>query len=287
MKLMAVGSLKLIKLKRRFRLTKWQTVGLLESLWLFTQHNAPDGAIGRFSDEDIAAWIEWDGDASELVRALVETGWLDECLEHRLVVHDWAEHCPTYLKGAFHRNNKKFAVTSDKGDENDAAKHGAKHGAKHAAKHAAKEVAKDAARQGASLPNLVLPSLAKPGESCSEPSSTTTSEPSTADRQTIVTFPTVGDPSEWALSGSKLAEYQATFPDLDVLGSIRRARLWCVENRARRKTASGMPRFLYSWLERDQNAGRSSRDPPLAKPASNEVSRSEQLAELFRNGGDA
>lgn len=102
------STMKFLKLKRRLRLPHWQTVGLLESLWLFTQVNTPHGDIGRHSNEDIAAAIEWDGDADELVAHLVECRWLDASAEHRLVVHDWHQHAPNYLKGAVASTGKKF-----------------------------------------------------------------------------------------------------------------------------------------------------------------------------------
>ena len=83
------------KLQRRLGLRQWQCVGLLESVWQVTARDAPRGDIGRLSNEDIAATIEWEGDENELVATLVATGWLDECDTHRLVVHDWHDHCPT------------------------------------------------------------------------------------------------------------------------------------------------------------------------------------------------
>ena len=145
MKLTAQHSVKFSKLKRRLALPHWQTVGLLETLWLITQGNAPRGDIGRLSNEDIAGAMEWAGDANELIENLVGCGWLDESEEYRLVVHDWEDHLPTYLKGAL-------------------AKHGKTTCAKQPAKQPAKHVA-EAGQQPApclTLPNLGLPNLVKP-----------------------------------------------------------------------------------------------------------------------------
>ena len=77
MKREATQSVKFLKLKRRLRLSRWQAMGLLESIWDCAYSNAREGDIGRLSNEDIAACIEWDDDADELIGALVETGWLD------------------------------------------------------------------------------------------------------------------------------------------------------------------------------------------------------------------
>jgi hypothetical protein len=86
------GLLKFSKLKRALGLTKWQAVGVLQTLWEFAGENAPRGDIGRYSDEDIAFGIEWEGDAAALIAALVENAWLDRDAVHRLIVHDWADH---------------------------------------------------------------------------------------------------------------------------------------------------------------------------------------------------
>lgn len=125
MKLSAPQSSKFLKLKRRLSLPHWQCVGLLESMWLFTQHNAPLGDIGRHSDEDLAASIEWAGDPTALITALIECGFIDECDENRLVVHDWIDHAPTYLKGAIAKHGKEFCRVVRK-----SAKQGAKQGAR-------------------------------------------------------------------------------------------------------------------------------------------------------------
>lgn len=89
-------------------------VCVLERLWHATMANAQAGDIGKLSDVDIAEAIGWLGEPTPLVNALVAGGWLDRCEVHRLVVHDWHEHCPTYLKGAFTTNGKQFAIATCK-----------------------------------------------------------------------------------------------------------------------------------------------------------------------------
>jgi hypothetical protein len=85
--------------------------------------------------------------------------------------------------------------------------------------------------------------------SCSEPSKTPASEPAA-----VLTFPVVGNQgAEWGLAESKVAEYRATFPSLDVLAEARKARQWLADNPSRRKTPRGMTSFLFRWLEREQN----------------------------------
>ena len=71
---------------------RYEVVGVLESMWHFTASYAKRGDIGRWSNEEIAAGIEWGGDVDALILALIQSGFLDECPEHRLLVHDWANH---------------------------------------------------------------------------------------------------------------------------------------------------------------------------------------------------
>ena len=103
------NTMKFKKLKRRMRLPYWQVVGLLESVWKLGLTSAQAGDIGRYSNEDIAAAIEYEGDADELVAVLVDCEWLDDDPEFRLIIHDWSEHIPTYLKGNFKGRKKEFA----------------------------------------------------------------------------------------------------------------------------------------------------------------------------------
>lgn len=88
MKTTTLQSIKFSRLKRHLALSHWQVVGVLESLWLFTMVNVPTGEIGRFSNEDIAAGIEWSGDADQLIDKLIQSGWLHPSEEHRLVIGD-------------------------------------------------------------------------------------------------------------------------------------------------------------------------------------------------------
>ena len=84
-------------------------LGVLESLWHVTAEQSPDGAIGRMSNQDIADEIFWDGDPEILVQALISAGWIDECQQNRLVVHDWSAHCDQSVRRKLTRHDLKFA----------------------------------------------------------------------------------------------------------------------------------------------------------------------------------
>ena len=105
-------------------------------------------------------------------------------------------------------------------------------------------------------------------DSCSDVASTPRSEPD-APAPGFDPFDCVGPVKTWALSAAKLAEWQSSFPDLDVAGEIRKARQWLIDNPRKRKTARGMVQFLSNWLQRSQNVGRGAKlmnGKPAAQP---------------------
>ena len=50
---------KLRALAKALEIPRPYAVGILESLWHLTARYAPQGDIGRFSDEEIARWVGW------------------------------------------------------------------------------------------------------------------------------------------------------------------------------------------------------------------------------------
>lgn len=102
--------MKFQRLMRRLKESKRGTIGLLEGMWLAVGKNCPRGDIGKFTNEEIAIMVDWEGDPDELIDALVECGWLDVCKVERLVVHDWNDHCPTYIKGGLTSRGQEIAI---------------------------------------------------------------------------------------------------------------------------------------------------------------------------------
>lgn len=83
--------------------------GTLERLWHYTAKYHPQGDIGKARDEFIASACGWpETDAMTLVDALVAAKWLDRDTTHRLLVHDWAEHCDDSVKKTLKRNGLAF-----------------------------------------------------------------------------------------------------------------------------------------------------------------------------------
>lgn len=103
-------------------------------------------------------------------------------------------------------------------------------------------------------------------QSCAEPSPAPAQED-----PAVCVFQTNGKVKSWILRESKLAEYKPLYPGIDVRMEAMKARQWCIDNPAKRKTASGMTRFLNSWLDKAQNStGRGSlfnSPQPVSQPA--------------------
>lgn len=100
---------KTLDLASRLKITGQTATGILQSLWDYTAEWSPQGNIGKFSDEliaDAVGWIDYrvkrhtsrkvrtkTAAVPEIINALVDARWLDRDPEHRLLIHDWSDHC--------------------------------------------------------------------------------------------------------------------------------------------------------------------------------------------------
>lgn len=108
----------------------WGAVGLMELLWHFAGKYAPQGDIGRYSDEVIAKAIHWDKRPGRtrippeflpssglvhtelwLISSLIRAEFIDRCDCHRLVIHDWKDHAEEAVKKFLSRHSLDFVHT--------------------------------------------------------------------------------------------------------------------------------------------------------------------------------
>lgn len=75
------------------------------------------------------------------------------------------------------------------------------------------------------------------------------------------------DGSEFAVSPRLAAEFTAAYPTVDLFSELARIRVWCLSNPRKRKTASGICRFLNNWLARAGERSFSFRTGPEPKTA--------------------
>lgn len=102
---------KVVRLAKMLGVRRCTAVGVLEMLWHLTARYTPRGDVGKWSDEEIATALDWDGVPERLTHALVSCGLLEEHPEHRLIVHDWPEHADKAVKQLLDRRGEDFIVT--------------------------------------------------------------------------------------------------------------------------------------------------------------------------------
>lgn len=85
------------KLARRLGVSLPAAVGHLHYLWWWALDFAQDGVLDKFDAEDIADAMQWDGDADQLVEALLYSGYIDDTPDGRHI-HDWAEYAGKLLE---------------------------------------------------------------------------------------------------------------------------------------------------------------------------------------------
>jgi hypothetical protein len=97
----------------------------------------------------------------------------------------------------------------------------------------------------------------------------------------LMEFPVVGGKVKvWAFRESHADQLAEAFPGVDVVAQSRKALGWLMANPKKTKTPAGMPKFLFGWMERNQNSGGSvaSRGSP---PSSTARPENQQAIEEF------
>ena len=217
--------------------------GVLELLW----DAANECGDPVFKNRDhIMAIIEIPDTA--VVDALVDTGFLDVADGDRLVVHDYWVHTPEYVRKRrrreLQRKSTGEALSYDQSVTGQRPVTGLL---------TAHEVP-------ACLPRGDTPAPApapahNETTSCSEPIKLA-SEPEAAYGLVFPVKSKKGASKEWALPQSLVDEFVATYGEgFPVEAELRRARMWCVSNPAKCKTARGMPKFLNNWLGKANDRG--------------------------------
>ena len=91
--------------------------------------------------------------------------------------------------------------------------------------------------------------------SCSEPSKNNGSKPAAPPSKILESIPTNKN-EEYPVTAEMIAEYARAYPAVDIRQQIRKMRAWAVSNPTKRKTKSGMPRFINAWLAKEQDSGK-------------------------------
>lgn len=110
MKREALRHPKLDELVEAWKVDRPTAIGLLTLLFDFVADYTPRGDVGKFSNHAIATKSEWKGDPDDFISALVDGGWVDADPEHRLVMHDWHEHCPNWVRAKLKKAGRWFVT---------------------------------------------------------------------------------------------------------------------------------------------------------------------------------
>jgi hypothetical protein len=154
---------KTLDLASRLDITRAHAVGILTLLFDFCAMYSAQGDIGKHRNGAITRGCDWAGNPDEFIRALVDSGWLDEHPTHRLLIHDWSEHCEQWVKLKLQKLGLTFLGV----------KNPAERSAINTAEHSAVPSAINTAEASASRdPNLAYPSLAKPSQAHTSQAST-------------------------------------------------------------------------------------------------------------------
>lgn len=198
--------LKTKRLKRLLGIPLYRAVGILETLWLLCTDCCDDGNVGKFSDQEISDYIEWDGDPTAMVNALVDAGWLDQ-VAGRPVVHDWLEHCPDFISDRIRKRIARAAKS--------AKRHGPDHDQTTYASHEQDSNGQTRTITGQSesvpsIPNQTQPNQFKPNQPTPLPPFAELDEPDPATPSTAGGRAGGDYLHGWGLVADRLAELKAS-----------------------------------------------------------------------------
>ena len=215
-----------------------QAVGHLHALWHSALEQAEDGDLSKWTKGFIAAAACWEGDAEKFCKALVDCGWMTEAG----LLHDWLDYVGRYLRDRYHSKNRAKLVEMW-------AKHGRSYG----------ESTESPQKVGG---NPVLPN---PPNQPNLPDHT--------NHRVIATLPLPGTQGNYEVTDELLPAWKDAYPGVDIMQELAKMKAWLLANPKNRKTATGMGRFITSWLGRQQNRGAYPAQPQrqAAHPLSQEV----------------
>ena len=222
---------KFFALKDALHIRKYHALGILEALWHFAGKFAPRGNVGKFKDSEIEGWLEWDGERGALVAALTDVGWLDKSEEHRLVIHDWHEHADQTTRKQLGRTKTAFVS------------------------YMSGQVI-DMSRQNGKVSGPPVPVPVPEPVPVTEPktlASTALAVPA-ARGKLVCTLPLNAGNHE--VFDADVQEWIPLYPAVDIRQELRTMKGWLLGSPQRRKTKSGIGRFINAWFARAQNESR-------------------------------
>lgn len=79
-------------------------------------------------------------------------------------------------------------------------------------------------------------------------------EPQAASMPPVIFLP-LNDGAEYPVSQEQCHEWAGLYPAVDVIQQLRQMRAWLIANPRKKKTKSGINRFIVTWLSKEQDRG--------------------------------
>lgn len=225
--------------------TRVETVmGHMLRLWLWALTNADvSGLVQGGTAEELALAANWDGSPEEFRAALELAGFI-QVNPGGFVIHDWETTGGKVLAERsaeaerWHRRTAKEDPESPRGSARPHPPHGGEGEAcpdgdstgTPAEFHRSPGVRRDETRREEKK---------EVGAAASEP-------PASA---VLLTYPCQGKVREWALTEAFVEQLRTIYPGLDVVAQLRKMAVKMDSGAVSRKTAKGMPRACFTWLD--------------------------------------
>lgn len=247
---------KFLRLLHTLQLPLPHALGYLECLWS-SCYERGDDRVGDATDVELAA--HWPGEPGKLAETLAACRFIDDRGDGTYAVHDLYDHAPEYVQRRMEREARRKQKGKSLTDLRREAGR-ARHGLPPASVSKCLSPADGGSANGATPAPAPTPTPIRGMNSPETPSCPEAAEPPSGQEEgvpeVLLTFPVVGGSlKEWPLTRKQVSEFESAFPALDVAGECRKALVWVRSDERRRKTARGMQRFLFGWLQRAQDYG--------------------------------
>lgn len=239
---------KFAELKAILGQPKGPVAGWLEMLWHFTGRFTPQGNIGKYSDQAIETWVEWDGAPGSLIQALIQAGWIDRDPVHRLLVHDWSQHADKATKNALMRAKLEFCSASVRTEYERGTNKEPESGTPSRLPEPEPEPVPEPEPETVSAKSCAAASAT--------PIALTPVSPATWEGKPLTLETAKGE--QWPVPAADCVAWADAFPGVNIIAELLKMRGWLQANPRNRKTSNGMKRFIFAWLERAQNSSRPS-----------------------------
>ncbi|SDP85828.1 hypothetical protein [Desulforhopalus singaporensis] len=227
----------------------------LLDLWIGVAMSNPTGMLVAWDEHDIALEAGWQKDSKEFVDALMKVGFLEINDDGVYQLHDWEDHQGYVIHAQDRRERaKKAAAARWEKKKNDKKQEDNAKGKQDACVEQCKEHADSNAPTPTPTPiptPIVTDYCPEPSEEVAEPEAT--DEPV---ESPVLVFPLIPRDGDFPVLQKDIDEWQETFPGIDVLQVLKRARQWSIDNPKRRKTKAGIRNHISTWLSKEQNKAR-------------------------------